>query len=125
MTNLFLVAAGGALGASLRYLTSIFFKYFFYYSFVGTLVVNVLGSFLIGLFIYLLQMKILSQDVIRYFFIVGVLGSYTTFSAFSFETIDLLTNNKLLLSFIYIILSLVLCLVAAYVGLNINKILNW
>ena len=125
MTNLFLVAAGGALGASLRYLTSIFFKYFFFYSFVGTLAVNVLGSFLVGVFIYLLQNKILSQDVIRYFFIIGVLGSYTTFSAFSFETIDLLTNNKLLLSFIYIILSLVLCLVAAYVGLNINKILNW
>ena len=124
MTNLFLVAAGGALGASLRYLTSIFFKYFFYYSFVGTLLVNVLGSFLIGLFIYLLQNKSLSQDLIRYFLIIGILGSYTTFSAFSFETIDLLKNNKLLLSFIYIILSLVLCLVAAYVGLNINKILN-
>ena len=125
MTNLFLVATGGALGASLRYLTSIFFKYFFYYSFVGTLVVNVLGSFLIGLFIYLLQNKSLSQDLIRYFFIVGVLGSYTTFSAFSFETIELLTNNKLFLSFIYIILSLVFCLIAAYVGLNINKIINW
>ena len=124
MTNLFLVAGGGALGASLRYLTSIFFKYFFYYSFVGTLVVNVLGSFLIGLFIYLVQNKSLSQDLIRYFFIVGVLGSYTTFSAFSFETIDLLINKKLLLSFIYIILSLVLCLIASYVGLNINKILN-
>ena len=124
MTNLFLVAAGGALGTSLRYFTSIFFKYFFYYSFVGTLIVNVLGSFLIGLFIYLLQNKSLSQDLIRYFFIIGVLGSYTTFSAFSFETIDLLTNNKLLLSFIYIILSLVLCLIAAYVGLNINKIIN-
>ena len=124
MTNLFLVAAGGALGASLRYLTSIFFKSFFYYSFVGTLAVNVLGSFLIGLFIYLIQNKNLSQDLITYFFIVGVLGSYTTFSAFSFETIDLLINKKLLLSFIYIILSLVLCLIASYVGLNINKILN-
>ena len=125
MTNLFLVAAGGALGTSLRYFTSIFFKYFFYYSFVGTLVVNVLGSFFIGLFIYLLQNKSLSQDLVRYFFIIGILGSYTTFSAFSFETIELLTNNKLLLSFIYIILSLLLCLIAAYVGLNINKILNW
>ena len=124
MTNLFLVAVGGALGSSLRHLTSIFFKYFFYYSFVGTLIVNVLGSFLIGLFIYLIQNKSLSQDLIRYFFIIGVLGSYTTFSAFSFETIDLLTNNKLLLSFIYIFSSLVLCLIAAYVGLNINKILN-
>ena len=122
MTNLFLVAAGGALGASLRYLTSFFFKFFFYYSFIGTLVINVLGSFLIGLFIYLVQNKNLSQDFIRYFFIVGVLGSYTTFSAFSFETIDLFSNNKLLLSLINIVLSLVLCLIAAYVGLNINKI---
>ena len=122
MTNLFLVATGGALGSSLRYLTSIFFKYFFYYSFVGTLVVNVLGSFLIGLFIYLIQNKSLSQDLIRYFFIVGILGSYTTFSAFSFETIDLLTNNKLLLTLIYIFSSLVLCLIAAYIGLNINKL---
>ena len=122
MTNLFLVAAGGALGASLRYLTSIFFKFFFYYSFVGTLVVNVLWSFLIGLFIYLLQNKSLSQDLIRYFLIIGVLGSYTTFSAFSFETIDLLTNNKLLLTLIYIFSSLVLCLIAAYIGLNINKL---
>jgi len=124
LTNLFLVAAGGALGASLRYLTSFFFKYFFYYSFIGTLVTNVLGSFLIGLFIYLVQNKSLSQDLIRYFFIVGVLGSYTTFSAFSFEAIELLSSNKLILSFIYIFLSLVLCLIAAYVGLNINKILN-
>ena len=124
MTNLFFVAIGGALGASLRYLTSIFFKYFFYYSFVGTLVVNVLGSFLIGLFIYLLQNKSLSQDLIRYFFIVGVLGSYTTFSAFSFETIDLLINNKLLLFFLYVLSSLILCLAAAYVGLNVNKVLN-
>ena len=124
MTNLFLVAAGGALGATLRYLTSIFFKYFFYYSFVGTLVVNVLGSFLVGLFIYSLQNKNLSQDLIKYFFIIGVLGSYTTFSAFSFEAIDLLTNNKLFLSFIYIFTSLILCLIASYVGLNINKIIN-
>ena len=122
MSNLFLVAAGGALGASLRYLTSIFFKYFFYYSFVGTLVVNVLGSFLVGLFIYSLQNKNLSQDLIKYFFIIGVLGAYTTFSAFSFETIDLLTNNKLLLTLIYIFSSLVLCLIAAYIGLNINKL---
>ena len=86
------------------------------------MVVNVFGSFLVGLFIYSLQNKNLSQDLIKYFFIIGVLGSYTTFSAFSFETIDLLTNNKLLLSFIYIFSSLVLCLIAAYIGLNINKL---
>ena len=122
MTNLFLVAAGGALGASLRYLTSIFFKYFFYYSFVGTLVVNVLGSFLVGLFIYLLQNKSLSQDLIRYFFIIGALGSYTTFSAFSYEVIELYNNKKFLLSIIYILASVFSCIVAAYAGYTINKV---
>ena len=124
MTTLFFVATGGAFGATLRYLTSIFFKSFFYYTFIGTLTANIIGSFFIGLMVYFLQTKNLSEDFIRYFLIIGVLGSYTTFSAFSFETVELLTNNKLLLSIVYILLSLTLCLIAAYIGLNINKILN-
>ncbi len=124
MTNLFLVAAGGSLGAILRYLTSILFNNLFYYSFLGTLIVNIIGSFMIGLFIYLIQTKNLSEELIRYFFIIGVLGSFTTFSAFSLEVVDLIINNKLLLSFIYIFSSLVFCLIAAYVGLNINKMIN-
>jgi len=124
LTTLFFVATGGAFGATLRYLTSIFFKSFFYYTFIGTLTANIIGSFFIGLMVYFLQTKNLSEDFIRYFLIIGVLGSYTTFSAFSFETVELLTNNKLLLSIVYILLSLTLCLIAAYIGLNINKILN-
>jgi len=122
--NFFLVAAGGALGASLRYLTNIFFKYFFYYSIPGTLIANVIGSFLIGFFIYLIQNKNVSEDIIRYFLIIGILGSYTTFSAFSFENVELITSNKFLIAFSYIIISLILCILAAYVGLNIQKIIN-
>ena len=125
MINLFFVATGGALGAALRYLTSISFNYFFYYSFIGTLCINVLGSFLIGLLVYFIKNKELSEEVIKYFFIIGLLGSYTTFSAFSLETIELFMNNKLLLSFAYIILSLVLCILATYIGFNIEKIIHW
>ena len=61
MTNLILVALGGAFGASLRYLTSLLFKYFFYHSFIGTLFVNVLGCFLIGYMINTIQSKNLSE----------------------------------------------------------------
>ena len=124
MTNFFLVAAGGALGASLRYLTLLSFKYFIYYSFVATLFINIVGSFLIGFFIYIIKSKTISEDVIRYFFIVGLLGSYTTFSAFSFESIELFMNKKIFLSFCYIILSIILCLIAAYIGLNFEKIIH-
>ena len=124
MINLLLVAAGGALGASLRFLTSIFFKYFFHNSILGTLVANVIGSFLIGLFIYLIQNKNVSEDIIKYLLIIGMLGSYTTFSAFSFETVELLINKKILIAFFYVTISLILCIIAAYVGLNIQKIIN-
>ena len=99
-------------------------KYFFYYSIPGTLIANVIGSFLIGFFIYLIQNKNVSEDIIRYFLIIGILGSYTTFSAFSFENVELITSNKFLIAFSYIIISLILCILAAYVGLNIQKIIN-
>ena len=86
--------------------------------------INIIGSFLIGYFIVLLQNKILSQEFIRYFFIIGVLGSFTTFSAFSLETIDLMVNKKFLMAFFYIFSSLFLCLLFTFIGLNFNKLIN-
>ena len=124
MTNLLLIASGGALGAVLRFLTSNIFKSISHFSFVGTLFSNIIGSFLIGLLVYFIRTKNVSQDLIQYFFIIGILGSYTTFSAFSLETIELINNNKFLLSSFYIILSVSLCLIAAYIGMNIEKIIN-
>ena len=94
MINIILVGLGGALGSILRYITSILFNYFFLYSFIGTLIANIIGSFVVGLLIYNLQNKFLSANIIYYFFIIGLLGSYTTFSAFTYETIELVLNNK-------------------------------
>ena len=122
MINIFWVATGGALGASLRFVSSSFFNLFFPNLPIGTFFVNVLGSFIIGLLINALEMRIASEIFIRYFLIIGVLGSYTTFSAFSYEVIELYNNKKLILSIIYILASVFSCIVAAYAGYNINKI---
>mgnify|MGYP003331895671 CR=1 FL=1 len=72
----------------------------------------------------LLENKSFSQDFLRYFFIIGILGSFTTFSAFSLETIDLIVNKKILIAFFYIFSSLFLCLLFTFVGLNFNKLIN-
>ena len=122
MINIFWVATGGALGAILRFVSSSFFNLFFPNLPIGTFFVNVLGSFIIGLLINALEMRSSSEIFIKYFLIIGVLGSYTTFSSFSYEVIELYNNKKLFLSIIYILASVFTCIVAAYVGYIINKV---
>ena len=126
MSNFFLVALGGSVGASTRYFFYLISKNLLSTSnlFINTLIINIIGSFLIGYLIVLLDNKSLSQDFIKYFFIIGVLGSFTTFSAFSLETIDLIVNKKILIAFFYIFSSLFLCLLFTFIGLNFNKLIN-
>ena len=121
MISIFWVALGGAFGASLRFIFSSFFNLFYPNLPIGTFVVNALGSFIIGILINTLEMRNSSEMFIKYFLIIGVLGSYTTFSSFSYEVIELYNNKKLLLSIIYILASVISCIVAAYIGYNINK----
>ena len=122
MINFFWVALGGALGASLRFISSSFFNLFYPNLPIGTFFINVLGSFIVGLLINTLEMRNYSEIFIKYFLIIGVLGSYTTFSAFSYEVIELYNNKKFLLSVIYILASVFSCIVAAYAGYTINKV---
>ena len=122
MIYIFWVAIGGAIGASLRFFSSSFFNLFYPNFPIGTFFVNVLGSFIIGLLIHTLEMRSLSEVFIKYFLIIGVLGSFTTFSSFSYEVIELYNNKKLLLSIIYILASVFSCVIAAYAGYNINKV---
>ena len=122
MLHFFLVASGGASGALLRFLINNIFRSYLYNSFYITLFINVVGSFLIGYIISLNVIKNLSEDLIKYFFIIGFLGSFTTFSAFSFEVVELILSQKIILASFYIFLSIFLCIVAAYLGMYINKI---
>ena len=126
MSKFLLLVFGGSIVASTRYLFYLISKNLLSTSnlFINTLIVNIIGSFLIGYLIVLLENKSLSQDFIKYFFIIGVLGSFTTFSAFSLETIDLIVNKKILIAFFYIFSSLFLCLLFTFVGLNFNKLIN-
>ena len=126
MLNFLFVAIGGSIGASLRYFAYLFFKNYLLsnYLFLSTLFVNIVGSFLIGYAIMLMETKNLSEDFIRYFLIIGVLGSFTTFSTFSIESVDLLLSKKFFLAFSYMFFSLSLCLLFTFIGLNFNKIIN-
>ena len=126
MLNFLFVAIGGSIGASLRYFAYLFFKNYLLsnYLFLSTLFVNIVGSFLIGYTIMLMETKNLSEDFIRYFLIIGVLGSFTTFSTFSIESVDLLLSKKFFNAFSYMFLSLSLCLLFTFIGLNFNKIIN-
>ena len=116
------IATGGALGSILRFFISYVFKIYFVYFPVGTLFVNITGSFLAGLFISYLNNKEISEIIIRYFFIIGFLGSFTTFSAFSIENIELIKQNEIALSLFYIIVSIILSIFAAFVGFALIKI---
>tara|TARA_B100001123_G_C14954827_1_gene885210 strand:+ start:102 stop:470 length:369 start_codon:yes stop_codon:yes gene_type:complete len=117
ITNLVFIATGGAVGSILRFIVSYFCKIYFQNFPIGTLLVNILGSFLIGLFISYLNNKDISEVFIKYFLIVGLLGAFTTFSSFAIEVIQLYEQNDKILSILYICLSIILSILAAYIGL--------
>ena len=115
------VATGGATGAVLRYILTSFSKNLFISSIYGTLSVNILGSFLIGYLITSDYAKSLSEDFVKFFLIIGLLGSFTTFSAFSYEALSLIMEKKIFVSVVYILFSISVCILSAYFGIIINK----
>ena len=121
MFNIILVATGGATGAVLRFILTNLSKSLFATSIYGTISVNILGSFLIGYLITSNILKSFSEDFIKFFLIIGLLGSFTTFSAFSYEVLDLIHSKKYASSFTYIFISIFICIISAYLGTLLNK----
>ena len=117
-----LIATGGALGAIMRYLLTNISKSLFVSSIYGTISVNILGSFLIGYFITSNFGNNLSESFIKFFLIIGLLGSFTTFSAFSYEVVELINSKKYISSFAYIFISIFICIMSAYLGTLLNKL---
>jgi|TARA_B110000263_G_C14994247_1_gene367404 CrcB protein len=116
------VAGGGAIGASSRYFFSLIYKYYFPQFPFGTLIINFIGSLLIGVLVNNIDQKESLTPLIKYFLIIGFLGSFTTFSTFSLEAIEMINDKKIIQSLIYVFLSVILCLCGTLVGLNLNKI---
>ena len=123
VTNFIAVMAGGAIGALLRYIMVQWVVVNFSIKDLplGTLLVNVIGSFLIGILAYLFINKI-NNEFLRIFFIIGLLGSFTTVSSFSLESVNLLLQAQYMKGFLNIGATLVLCLGATWFGLLIAKL---
>ncbi|CAD6881514.1 Fluoride ion transporter CrcB [Methylomonas albis] len=123
MLQLFAVALGGAIGSMLRYLASSGVYLWLGRGFpYGTLTVNLLGSFLIGLMTEALILQRLAIALeYRTAILVGVMGGFTTFSSFSLETLYLLEQGQIGKAGLNIVVSVFGCLFAVWAGLALGK----
>ena len=118
LLNIFLIGMGGALGAISRFvINEVVFRDSVLSSSFSTLVVNIIGCFLIGLIV---GATIPSKDSSYYFIIIGFLGSFTTMSAFTYQTI-IIANSNLIHALSYIMLTVVLTIFATYLGAWITR----
>ena len=124
MEKILLISAGAILGANARYWIGDWaarklgpgFPY-------GTLIINLSGSFLIGLFLTLATERLMLDPRWRILVVVGFLGAYTTFSTFTYESMNLLTNGQWVSGILNILGSTLLGIVAVGLGIYIGKLL--
>lgn len=122
--NVLLVATGGAIGAVLRYLLGGWIQGRLGPDFPwGTFIVNVSGSLLIGVVLGLAAQGALSGEA-RLFLAVGILGGYTTFSTFSYETLQLIEDGNLAGTLLNAVGQVAAGLIAVYVGVVISRALG-
>ena len=120
--NLLVVFIGGGLGAVARYLLQGFVYRFAGTEFpYGTLIVNILGCFTIGILMSSMEERFLATPTLRLFLTIGILGGFTTFSSFSYETMALIREGNLLAGGINVIASVVVCLGATWLGLGLGR----
>ena len=119
--NIFLICLGGSIGALSRfYLSSLFQKSENFEIPLGILIVNISGCFLLGLFYHLMDSNL--ERYLTPFLFIGFLGAFTTFSAFSKESLELLYQGNFLMALLYIILSVSTCLGATWLGMHLTRV---
>ena len=115
--RLFWICLGGAFGSGARYLISGWVLDYFGPAFPsGTLAVNTIGSFLIGVLMFLGVEAGMMSPTLRLALTTGVMGGFTTYSAFSYETMRLLQDGAGTLALLNVLATLVTCLVACFLG---------
>lgn len=115
--NFLFVALGGGIGASLRYGINEWSKF----GYKSTFIINMLGSLLIGVIIGLAQKNNSFDEHLKLFLATGVCGGFTTFSAFSMENVTLFVEGKSITALTYMLSSVVIGVLAAWIGLKITS----
>ena len=119
MNECLLVMLGGGIGAVLRYIVTTFLKTSFHLEHWATFWVNITGCFAIG---FLFEILLNMNPQIHTFIIVGMIGSYTTFSAFEYENIDLIAHEKYLEFLKYSVYSCFFSFLSVACGFYIAKL---
>lgn len=115
MINVLFVGLGGFIGASLRYLAGNIFSFSSDFPFV-TLMINLVGSFLIGFISSVAgNSGYISKDL-QLFLQTGICGGFTTFSTFSLETVNLIECGRVVFAGLYVLFSVILCIVGVLAG---------
>lgn len=124
MVNYLVIAAGAAVGANLRYMVTVWattqwgtqFPY-------GTMLINIVGSLLIGLLAAIFLQRAPANETLRLLLITGLLGGFTTFSAFSYELYGLISSGNYVGGALYLLGSVGGGLVATVVGMGVGRML--
>jgi len=124
MFQIMAIAIGGALGAVSRYLviglvTDWLGKNYPY----GTLAVNVIGSFFIGILYVVVVQKMHVSPELKSIMVVGFLGAFTTFSTFSLEAFNFINEGLVLNAITYILSSVILCIISVWAGVSAAKLI--
>lgn len=123
MYNLLFVALGGGIGAGVRYLMGMAALRLLGAGFPwGTVIVNILGSFAMGVLIELLSRRGSVDSELKLFLVTGILGGFTTFSAFSLDFVNLWERDELMLATVYVICSVALSIGALLLGLWLMRL---
>lgn len=129
MYTILLIGIGGFIGAVLRYSLSGWVQNSFVNFPLGTLVVNIVGSFFLGLVMYLSEYQGLFSEETRILLTIGLLGAFTTLSTFSYKSFRLLESSKLMQLTMNIVATVLFSIFAVYLGkvsaLNLAAYLRW
>ena len=117
-----LVGIGGGLGSIFRFLTTVGINKYFQSAFPwATFAANIIGCLIIGLLLGFFERYQLTNPDLKYLFVTGFCGGYTTFSAFASENMNLFQSGNILTAFMYIAASILVGLFAVWIGLLLTK----
>lgn len=123
MNTILLVAVGGAVGSVARYLMASGIQQSTGWTFpIGTVLVNILGCFLIGVLYVLLVARPDPRHDLRALLMVGVMGGFTTFSSFSLETVTLVMAGNLASAALNVVISVAACLLGTTLGITLARL---